>query len=427
MWIEMPYGDHKLGLNLADIYDVSVIEPVFVPAIPDAKVGIRAALRNPVKTIGLADRVCPTDQVGIIFSDITRPAPNRVMLPEILAELAFMPKKNITLFNALGTHRKNTHEELCYMLGEQIVRDYRIVQNEAFVRSTQVFLGKTKSGNEIRINRELMECNLKVLTGFIEPHFFAGFSGGGKAIMPGMAGLETILGNHNAELIAHPRARWGITEGNPIFEEIEEIAEMAGNLFLVNVTLNKHKEITGVFCGDLWEAHAQGCAYVKEKAMVPVEDPFDIVITTNSGYPLDLNLYQSVKGMSAAAGIVKQSGTIIIATECRDGIPEHGMYRSLLGSYETPGELLEGIQTFPENRHDQWQAQIQALIQLKANVYVYSDGLTEAQIRSMMLEPVRDIEGLVKAQVGEIGRAARICVLPEGPQTIPYIKGQAKF
>jgi nickel-dependent lactate racemase len=308
------------------------------------------------------------------------------------------------------------------ILGDRIVDNYRIVQNDAFDQTKQIHLGTTKFGHEIWLNRELLECDIKILTGFIEPHFFAGFSGGAKAMMPGMAGSPSILGNHSAKMIGHPNSTWGITEGNLIFEEINEIVDKVENLFLLNITLNRNKEITGVFSGELKEAHAKGCNFVKKKAMVPVQTPFDIVITTNSGYPLDLNLYQSVKGMSAAAKVVKDGGVIIIATECRDGIPDHGLFGSLLRSYEKPGDLLESIMSSSEDKLDQWQAQIQALIQLKADVYVYSDGLTDEQIHSAMLKPVKNIEKFVEYLVSQIGAQTRICILPEGPQTIPYIE-----
>ena len=239
--------------------------------------------------------------------------------------------------------------------------------------------------------------------------------------MPGMAGLETILGNHSASMIADPKAAWGNTMGNPIWEEIREIASLADQSFLVNVTLNKDKEITGVFCGNLDEAHARGCESVKRTALIPVPEPFDIVITTNSGYPLDINLYQSVKGMSAAAQIVKPGGAFIIAAECRDGVPDHGMYGRLLKDHTHPQELLEAILDLKQPCLDQWQAQVQAMIQLKATVYVYSDGLSDAQIRSAMLLPCRSIEATLNDLIAKIGPQASICILPEGPQTIPYI------
>jgi nickel-dependent lactate racemase len=267
---------------------------------------------------------------------------------------------------------------------------------------------------------------VKILTGFIEPHFFAGFSGGGKALMPGMAGQRTVLGNHDAGMISDPNATWGVTDGNPIWEEVMEVARMAGTpaggaTFLVNVTLNREKAITGVFAGDLHAAHASGCAFAKASAMVSVLHAFDIVITTNSGYPLDLNLYQAVKGMSAAAQIVRPGGAIIIAADCWDGIPDHGRYGQLLRSASSPRKLLDAITAPGFLQQDQWQAQIQAQIQLKADVYVRTDNLSDEQIRGALLLPCRSIEQTVAELRKRYGQDATLCVLPEGPQTIPFV------
>jgi nickel-dependent lactate racemase len=239
--------------------------------------------------------------------------------------------------------------------------------------------------------------------------------------MPGMAGLETILGNHDAVMVGHRRATWGVTRGNPVWEEIREDAGMAGRLFLLNVALNRDKEITGVFAGGLDEAHAAGCEFVKRSAMVAVRRLFDIVITTNSGYPLDLNLYQSVKGMSAAAQVVRPGGAIIIASSCWDGVPEHGNYGRLLRSARSPREVFDKICAPGFLEPDQWQAQIQAHIQLKADVYVKAEGLTDDQVRAALLLPCRSIEETVDELIGRCGPAATICVLPQGPQTIPLI------
>ena len=308
------------------------------------------------------------------------------------------------------------------MLGEQACEALTIVQNNSFDQSTQACLGVTSRGNEIWLNQELMECQVKILTGFIEPHFFAGFSGHGKAIMPGMAGQETVLRNHSPRNIADPKATWGITWGNPIWEEIREIVQQAGDCFLLNVTLNRDKEITGVFAGDLDQAHARGCEFVRQTAMAPVEEPFDVVVTTNSGYPLDLNLYQAVKGMSAAAQVVREGGAILCAAECWDGIPEHGLYGKLLKEAGSPQALLDIVMAPGYLKQDSWQAQIQAQIQLRADVFVHSEYLTEDQIRDALLKPAPSLENTLDELVGRYGRSARICVLPEGPQTIPYLR-----
>jgi nickel-dependent lactate racemase len=421
MHIRLAYGKTGLMIELPDDRSVTVVEPQFVPGLPDPRAALRQALRAPLSSPPLRDLAKPTEKVGIVFSDITRPTPHHLMIPAVLEELAHVPKENITLFNALGTHRPNTEAELRRMLGDALVDGYRIVQNNAFEPSTQVHPGVTSRGHEVWLNRELAACDLKVLTGFIEPHFFAGFSGGGKALMPGMAGQRTVLGNHDASMIGDPNATWGITWGNPIWEEVREVALQANRLFLLNVALNKDKAVTGVFAGNLDAAHAAGCAFVKQTVMVAVPQPFDIVITTNSGYPLDLNLYQAVKGMSAAARVVRQDGTIIVAADCWDGIPDHGLYGQLLREASSPQALLDRICAPGFLEQDQWQAQIQALIQLKAEVYVRTDNLTDDQIRSALLKPCQRIEDTVAELLDRYGPQATICVLPEGPQTIPYI------
>ena len=422
MKVTLAYGKQDLDLLLPDSYDVTVIEPRYVRGVSDPVEALKNALRSPVSSQPLSDMVKKTDTIGIVVNDITRATPYRTILPVLLNEMKDVPSNKITFFVALGTHREDSEQELRGMLGDPIVDEYRIVQNNCIDRATQVKIGVTQFGNEIWINREFSECELKLLTGFIEPHFFAGFSGGGKAVVPGMAGLQTIMKNHSPMNMDDEKAIWGITEGNPIWEEVHEAALMAGNSFLLNVALNKNQEITGVFAGDLTDAHKQGCKFVKNAAMVPVPRPFDIVVTSNSGYPLDLNLYQSVKGMSAAAQIVKMGGAIIVAADCWDGIPEHGLYGQILRESKTPQELLEKVRNSGPGKQDQWQAHIQAKIQIKADVYVRSGNLTDGQIESALLKPSHRIEETVDELIKRYGKSARICVLPEGPQTIPYLQ-----
>jgi nickel-dependent lactate racemase len=422
MKVTLAYGKEGLELELPDSLDVQVIEPRFVRGVRDPEQALKRALRSPVSSRSLSDMVKKAKTIGIVLNDITRATPYRTILPVLLSELRDFPSNKISFFVALGTHRENSEKELRGMLGDSIVDGFRIVQNDCFDRATQVKIGVTSSGNEIWINREFSECEMKLLTGFIEPHFFAGFSGGGKAVVPGMAGLQTIMKNHSPKNMDDERAIWGITEGNPIWEEVHEAACMAGNLFLLNVALNKNQEITGVFAGDLTDAHREGCTFVKSVAMVAVSRPFDIVVTSNSGYPLDLNLYQSVKGMSAAAQVVKEGGAIIVAADCWDGIPAHGLYGQILRDSKTPQELLDKMRNSGSGKQDQWQAHIQAKIQIKADVYVRSGSLTDEQIESALLKTSHRIEETVDELIGRYGKSARICVLPEGPQTIPYLQ-----
>ncbi|MFH1069061.1 MAG: nickel-dependent lactate racemase, partial [Candidatus Glassbacteria bacterium] len=326
MQIRLAYGKEGLQVRLPDNLRPQVLEPEYIAGLPDQAGAVREALRKPVASPPLKSLIDPAGKVGIVFSDITRPTPNRLLIPIILEELSPLPADRIVLFNATGTHRPNTEAELRQMLGDEIVDNYRIVQNDANDRRSHVRVGRTAGGNEIRLHGEYLECRTKILTGFIEPHFFAGFSGGGKACMPGLASLETICRNHSPQNLNSPLATWGVTQGNPVWEDIHEATSFAPPAFLVNVALNRDKETTGVFAGNWEKAHRSGCDFVRERAMVPVEKPFDIVISCNSGYPLDLNLYQAVKGMSAAANVVKPGGSIIVAADCWDGIPEHGEF-----------------------------------------------------------------------------------------------------
>lgn len=421
MKIRLAYGEKGLFVELPDQSHVEVVEPNFAPGLPDEREAIRKSLREPIASAPLRALVRSDDTVTIVFSDLTRPMPNAEVLPVLLEELSHVPRSNIALINALGTHRPQTKEELVEMLGRKVVDNYRIIQHDCSDRNSLVYLGESSLGHPIWVSRAYMESSVRILTGLIEPHFFAGFSGGPKAVLPGLAGKETILRNHGADMIGAPGASWLVTKGNPIWEEIREAAAMTNPTFLLNVTRNPEKEITGVFAGDVWEAHAQGAEFVREVVKVPVDELFDIVITTNSGYPLDLNLYQAIKGMSAAAQVVKKGGSIIIAAECRDGIPNHGEYKGILKKVNSPEEILETINCPGFLVQDQWEAQIQALVQLKANVYVKSSFLTDEQIRDALLLPCHAIETTLKELQGKYGSRATICVLPEGPKTIPYV------
>jgi nickel-dependent lactate racemase len=348
--------------------------------------------------------------------------PNDRVLPVLLEELARagVPDNHVVLVNALGTHRPQTEDELKIMLGEAVVNRYPIVQHNAWEEATLAPVGKNRAGRTVRVNRTYLEASVRILTGFIEPHFFAGFSGGPKAVLPGIADVDSILDNHGATMLADPQATWTVTEGNPLWEEMLEIALLTRPTFLLNVTLNQARRITGVFAGDLIKAHQAGCEFARRHALRKVAQPFDIVITSNSGYPLDLNLYQAVKGMSAAARIVKPGGVIIMAAECWDGLPNHGEFKRLLWEASSPEEILARIMTPGFRCHDQWEAQILAQIRQKARVYLYTDGLTEEEIRRSHVLPCPSVEKTVK-ELLRSNPQATIAVLPDGPQTVPTV------
>jgi len=419
MEVRLAYGRHGLSVEVPESADI--IAPRLIQGLPDERLALAAALRHPLGARPLRELVHPGDTVVVVHTDITRATPNARILPVLLEELeqAGVRRGDTTLLNGLGTHRPQTEAELRQLLGAKIVEGYRCEQHDCFDEANLVSLGETAWGHRLRLNRTYMEAQVKILTGFIEPHFFAGFSGGPKAILPSLAGAESVFTNHGYPMIAHPRATWGITAGNPIWEEMRDAALKTHPDFLVNVTLNARHELTGVFAGDLLAAHRAGCEFVRETAMVPVGRAYDVVLTTNSGYPLDQNLYQSVKGMSAAARVVRLGGAILMAAACEDGLPNFGRYAELLASAGSPARALAMIAEPGFQAHDQWQVQVQAQIQLHADVHVFSEGLSDHQIRSALFHPSRDLEKTLRSLLAEKG--PRLCVLPEGPQTIPYL------
>ncbi len=422
MQVELRYGRHGLKANVPD--EATVLTPGQVPGLPDEPAALREALRNPIGAAALRSAVRPDDTVVIVFSDITRPMPNDRVLPVILQELAEagVPRERITLLNGTGTHRVNTQEELREMLGADVAAGYRIVQHNAFLPERHIDVGETPFGRRALVDRTYRDASFRIVTGFIEPHIFAGFSGGPKGLLPGVAGIDSIMGNHSFPMLDSDKATWGETRGNPTWEEMSAFARLVPPNLLLNVTLNSRRQITGVFCGDLWEAHARGVAFVRETAMVGVDAPYDVVLVTNSGYPLDINLYQSVKGISSAAQIVVPGGSIVIASECQEGIPEYGEYRNLVREGGSVDGILALIGQPGFRRHDMWEAQLHARLLQKADIYLYSGGLSDAQVSEMLLRPCHDIEETIGRLLAKAGPAARLCVLPEGPQTIPFIR-----
>src|SRR4051812_29331249 len=418
MNVSLAYGHGRLLMAVPD--NAVVITPVELAGLADERAAFNAAVQAPIGAAPLRELAKPTDTVAIVIADITRPSPSERLVPWIMAELAHVPRENIVIINGTGSHRANTRAELIQMLGAEVVDTVRIVNHDAFDDATLTHLGRTSYGGEIWMNNEYLRADVRIVTGFVEPHFFAGFSGGPKGIVPGVVGIKTIMHLHNAEMIGDPRSTWAQLAGNPVQGEIREAVALAPPHFMVNVAINPQREITALWAGHYIEAHELACRAVAEHATRAVEEPFDIVITTNSGYPLDQNLYQTVKGMSAAARIVRPGGAIIAVSECSDGLPDHGNFRQLLQMQRTPQAMLDMIETPGFEMYDQWEAQSQAIIQRKAQVYLYSS-LDPETVRNAMLTPIEDIEATLATLLNRYGSSARIAVLPEGPQTVPYL------
>ena len=420
MKVHLAYGQGQLAVELPKDR-TTIITPSHRPGLPDERAAVLRALDQPIGSKPLRELVQPASKVLISFTDITRATPNDRIIPWLLEHLAPVPRENITLLNQLGTHRPNTRAELEKMLTPAVVRDYRVLNHEPENRSAHVQLGTMRDGKTpALVNRLVVEADVRIVTGFIEPHFFAGFSGGIKGIIPGTGALESVMANHGWQNISDPNATFGVTTGNPLWEELRDIALRAGPCFILNVTLNDQRQITNAFAGDIIGAHKVGCEFVRQSAMQPVEAPFDIVVTTNSGYPLDMNLYQGVKGMSAAARIVKPGGLIILACECSEGVPHGSPLDQLLRSAGSPEEILGMLATPGFVRPEQWQAQIQSLIQRKARVLLHSM-LPDEVVKTCHLQPCPDIGAAVREELSRLGPNATVAALPQGPLTVPYL------
>ncbi len=425
MKINLAYGQGYLPVDLPD-GSTTVIEPTHIAGLSDERVALLNALEKPIAAHALREWIKPGDKLCIVFTDITRATPNERIIPWLLEYLSGVSRENITLLNGIGTHRPNTPTEFERMLTAEVARNFRVLNHDCAARDELIPLGTTRDGTPALLNRHFVDADVRIVTGFIEPHFFAGFSGGPKGIMPGIAGMQTIMSNHGSANLGDPNATFGVTRGNPVWEEMRDIALRPGPSFLLNVALNEQRQITGVFAGDLIAAHKTGCEFVRGSAMQEFHVPFDVVITTNSGYPLDLNLYQGVKGMSAGARVVKPGGTLVLACECREGVPTNSSYERILHSASSPGELLLRLAGGGPTQPEQWQAQIQALIQRQANILLFSS-LPDDAVRKAHLSPCKDIGAAVARIIKQRQDHTRIAVLPQGPLTIPYLAEKEAF
>ena len=414
---EFPYGDSLLTASIPATNVSLVLETSDVGGLENETQRILDSLRSPIEHLPLRDSVHKGDKVAVLVTDNTRACPDDRLVPPILAELERkVARDNITIIVALGLHPPLDREELARLLGRDITEKYNVVNHDP---SATLFLGQTSRGTPVDINTRVVEADFRVSTGFIEPHFFAGFSGGRKSIAPGVFGLRSAYANHSYKMIEDPRSRAGILGGNPIHEDLVEQAGMARLDFIVNVLLNKQRQITHVVSGDPIRAHERGCDIEREIAGVNVDHKVDITITTNSGAPLDLDLYQTVKGMDNASLITRDGGIVIIASSCSAGVgPE--AFRELHVSVGSPKEVLQKIRR-EEPIGVQWQNQILARTQLRNDIYLVSE-LEDSVVRDMMLTPIHSIEeGLSKA-FEALGQQAEVAVMREGPLVLPLLE-----
>ena len=420
MNISIPYGRTRLTADISDDRIQGVLRShleSYTPPMGETEL-VEAALASPIGSKTLEELSVGKENIVLIASDHTRPVPSKVLVPPMLAAIRRgNPDAKITILIATGCHRGTTKDELIEKFGSEIVEKEHICIHDCAEESAMVTIGTLPSGGELRINRIAAEADLLISEGFIEPHFFAGFSGGRKSVLPGVAARETVYWNHNAEFIGSPFARTGILEGNPIHRDMIYAARKANLAFICNVVINAKHKVVGAFAGDCEQAHIAGTEFLKSLCQCP-KTPADIVITTNNGYPLDQNIYQAVKGMTAGEATCKEGGVIIMAATCNDG---HGgqSFLETMTQNLTPAQILEQIQATAKKDTvpDQWESQILARILSRFPVVLISEADPD-MVRAMKMHPAKDMEDALAIAESLLGYPGSITVIPEGISTI---------
>jgi len=422
MRVKLRYGRTGVEVELPERNVVAVLRMNPTAPLADPVGAVREALRHPIGARPLRELAQGCKSACIVTSDITRPVPNPVILPPILAELeaAGVAREGIAILVGTGIHRANEGAELVEMFGEEIVRSYRVLNHVARDPESHTFIGRTKRGTPIEVDSRYLEADLKIVTGLIEPHLMAGYSGGRKGICPGICSTATMKVMHGPHLLDSPLATYGIIEGNPFHEEATEIAERAGVDFLLNVTLDEQRRITGIFAGDLKEAFASGVAFAEKSVKVAVPREVDVVLTSSAGYPLDTTYYQAIKGIKAALPILRAGGSVVIAAECAEGLggPE---FTELLMT-------MPDLQTFERKMWedgffvlDQWQLQELVISARQAEVLFFSDRQPPRLRERLLVEWVPSPEAGVARALERHGADASIAVVPEGPYVLPAL------
>ncbi|MFR8868858.1 nickel-dependent lactate racemase [Paraclostridium sordellii] len=421
MEIKLPYSKSGMYVNIPDKNMIKVLQSKahdFKTTLSESEI-VKKALENPIESETLEELVKDKKYVVIITSDHTRPVPSRITLPIILNKIRNSnPDIDIKIIISTGCHRPSTREELVYKMGEEIVDKENIIMHFANDEESMVKVGKLPSGGDLIVNKAIMETDLLIAEGFIEPHFFAGFSGGRKSVLPGVASVKTIMYNHCSEFIDSPYARTGNLKNNPIHEDMLQAAKSVNLAFILNVAIDKDKKVIGAFAGNLEKAHEAGCEFVTKLSKVDSVDA-DIVVSTNGGYPLDQNIYQTVKGMTAAEATCKENGVIIMVSACNDGHGGQSFYDSV-ASASSPTEILEKVRKIPKSETipDQWEFQILARILEKFTVIMVTDLCDPQMIKNMHMKHASSFEEALQMAFDIKGKDAKVAVIPDGVSVI---------
>lgn len=419
--IHVPYSKEGMDLNISD----ENLEAVLVSKAHEFKVSkseeeiVEESMDNPIGSMKLEDLAKGKDNVVIITSDHTRPVPSRITMPIILKRLRKLnPDIKVKILIATGFHRPTTKEELIFKLGEEIVENEEIIIHKSTNDEDMVKAGVLPSGGDFYINKLAFEADLLIAEGFIEPHFFAGFSGGRKSILPGIASAKTIMYNHCSEFIDSENSRTGILKDNPIHRDMVYAAQTAKLAFILNVVIDKDKKVIASFAGDVQEAHKVGCDFVTNLSKID-KVPSDIVVSTNGGYPLDQNIYQSVKGMTAAEATCKEGGVIIMISACNDGHGGQSFYDNVANA-SSASEILQNVRNVRKDDTvpDQWEFQILARILDKYTVIMVTNQCDPEMITNMHMKHAYNFEEALNMAYEIKGKNAKVAVIPDGVSVI---------
>ncbi len=423
MRVTLDYGKTGLEVELPDANVVGPLEIRPVKPLVDPASDLEKVLADPIGSAGLFQLAQGKKSACILICDVTRPVPNELLLTGILATLekAGVPRAGILILIATGLHRPNVGEEIAELVGPQIARNYRIENHDGKDLSSHRYLGQSPNDVPVWIDERYLSAELKIATGLIEPHMMAGYSGGRKLICPGIAGIETIREWHSPRFLEHPRADCGLLEGNPVHEENTAIARMAGCDFIVNVTLDKNRQITSVVAGEMEQAFEAGVIFAEHVLLAEVPFACEIVVTSSAGYPLDATFYQSVKGLTGVLPIVKEGGTIIIAARIDEGIgsPE---FVQLFEEHASLNEFMQQIIDPEYFVMDQWQLEELAKVRRKAEVIYVSEGLPAEMFRKLFVDSAPTVEEAVKRALAKHTTDAKIAVVPKGPYVLTQLQ-----
>ena len=411
------FGKAGMDVTVPEGYRTQVIMSHTAQALADERAALDAALDAPIGSEPLLKLATGKKTAAISICDITRPAPNRVTLPPVLERLhqAGIPVEGVTILIATGLHRGATPEEIVTIVGPEIAAKYRIVSHDAKALNEHRYLGATGRGTPVYIDERFMAADLHITLGFIEQHLMLGFSGGRKLIAPGVAAQETIKVIHSPRFMREPMATEGSIAANPLHHELLEVARMARHDFMLDVTLTQDRKISGVFAGHPVKAHAAGVAFVEQTCLERLDEPVDAVITSAAGYPLDLTFYQIVKGITAAAHMVKPGGRILVVAQCAEGVGSPEFARKL-ASMKSFSSFLEEIRTAPVEV-DQWQLEKLALVGEKYELYFFTPGVTRGQLGFLAESCYPSLPEAMAATLDGLPADARIAMVPEGPYT----------